>query len=76
MINKGVILMYLDDLIKLLELIKAKHGDMPSYLLNKQYDIFAEINRVYVEDVEGEEVLILSDETCKEVKEDHKDYKN
>lgn len=68
--------MYLDDLIKLLELIKAKHGDMPSYLLNKQYDIFAEINRVYVEDVEGEEVLILSDEICKEVKEDHKDYKN
>ena len=68
--------MYLDDLIKILELIKAKHGDMPSYLLNKQYDIFAEINRVYVEDVEGEEVLILSDEAQKEVKEDHKDYKN
>ena len=68
--------MYLEDLIKILELIKAKHGDMPSYLLNKQYDIFAEINRVYVEDVEGEDVLILSDETCKEVKEDHKDYKN
>ena len=76
MINKGVILMYLDDLIKLLELIKAKHGDMPSYLLNKQYDIFAEINRVYTENVEGEKVLILSDETCKEVKEDYKDYKN
>ena len=68
--------MYLDDLIKILEIIKAKYGDMPSYLLNKQYDIFAEINRAYVEDVEGEEVLILSDETCKEVKEDHKDYKN
>ena len=68
--------MYLDDLIKILEIIKKKHGDMPSYLLNKQYDIFAEINRIYVEDVEGEEVLILSDETCKEVKEDHKDYKN
>ena len=68
--------MYLDDLIKILELIKAKHGNMPSYLLNKQYDIFAEINRVYVEDVEGEEVLILSDEAPKEVKEDHKDYKN
>ena len=68
--------MYLDDLIKLLELIKAKHGDMPSYLLNKEYDLFAEINRVYTEDVEGEEVLILSDETPKEVKEDHKDYKN
>ena len=68
--------MYLEDLIKLLELIKAKHGDMPSYLLNKQYDIFAEINRIYVEDVEGEDVLILSDETPKEVKEDHKDYKN
>ena len=68
--------MYLDDLIKLLELIKAKHGDMPSYLLNKQYDIFAEINRVYTENVEGEEVLILSDEAPKEVKEDHKDYKN
>ena len=68
--------MYLDDLIKLLELIKAKHGDMPSYLLNKEYDLFAEINRVYTEDVEGEEVLILSDETSKEVKENHKDYKN
>ena len=68
--------MYLDDLIKLLELIKAKHGDMPSYLLNKEYDLFAEINRVYTEDVEGEEVLILSDERCKEVKEDYKDYKN
>ena len=68
--------MYLDDLIKLLELIKAKHGDMPSYLLNKEYDLFAEINRVYTENVEGEEVLILSDEAPKEVKEDHKDYKN
>ena len=68
--------MYLDDLIKLLELIKSKYGDMPSYLLNKEYDLFAEINRVYVEKVEDEEVLILSDETCKEVKEDHKDYKN
>ena len=68
--------MYLDDLIKLLELIKVKYGDMPSYLLNKEYDLFAEINRVYLEDVEGEEVLILSDEIPKEVKEDHKDYKN
>lgn len=68
--------MYLDDLIKILELIKAKYGDIPSYLLNKQFDLFTEINRVYVEDVEGEDVLILSDETCKEVKEDHKDYKN
>ena len=68
--------MYLEELIKILEIIKAKYGDMPSYLLNKQYDIFAEINRAYVEDVEGEEVLILSDETCKEVKEDYKDYKN
>ena len=68
--------MYLEDLIKILELIKAKHGDIPVYLLNKQYDLFAEINRIYVENVEGEEVLILSDETCKEVKEDHKDYKN
>ena len=68
--------MYLDDLIKLLELIKAKHGDIPVYLLNKQYDIFAEINRIYVEDVEGEDVLILSDETPKEIKEDYKDYKN
>lgn len=68
--------MYLDDLIKLLELIKVKYGDIPSYLLNKQFDLFAEINRVYVEDVEDEKVLILSDETCKEVKEDHKDYKN
>ena len=27
--------MYLEELIKLLEIIKAKHGDMPSYLLNK-----------------------------------------
>ena len=68
--------MYLDDLIKILEIIKKKHGDMPSYILNKQFDLFTEINRIYVEDVEGEEVLILSDETCKEVKEDHKDYKN
>ena len=68
--------MYLEDLIKILEIIKAKYGDMPSYLLNKQYDIFAEINRIYVEDVEGEEVLILSDEAPKEIKENHKDYKN
>ena len=68
--------MYLNDLIKLLEIIKKKHGDMPSYILNKQFDLFSEINRIYVEDVEGEEVLILSDETCKEVKENHKDYKN
>ena len=68
--------MYLDDLIKILELIKNKHDDIPTYILNKQYDLFAEINRIYVEDVEGEEVLILSDEAPKEVKEDHKDYKN
>ena len=68
--------MYLDDLIKLLELIKVNYGDMPAYLLNKQFDLFTEINRVYVEDGEGEKVLILSDETCKEVKEDLKDYKN
>ena len=68
--------MYLEDLIKILEIIKKKQGDMPVYLLNKEYDLFAEINRVYVEDVEDEKVLILSDETCKEVKEDHKDYKN
>ena len=68
--------MYLEDLIKILELIKAKHDDIPVYLLNKQYDLFAEINRIYVENVEGEDVLILSDETCKEVKEDYKDYKN
>ena len=68
--------MYLDDLIKLLKLIKAKDGDMPSYLLNKQFDLFSEINRIYVENVEGEDVLILSDEAQKEVKEDHKDYKN
>ena len=68
--------MYLEELIKILEIIKAKYGDIPSYLLNKEYDLFAEINRAYVEDVEGEEVLILSDETCKAVKEDHKDYKN
>ena len=68
--------MYLNDLIKILELIKAKYGDIPSYLLNKQFDLFTEINRVYVEDVEDEKVLILSDETPKELKEDHKDYKN
>ena len=49
---------------------------MPSYLLNKQYDIFAEINRVYTENVEGEDVLIISDEIPKEIKEDYKDYKN
>ena len=68
--------MYLEDLIKILELIKAKHDDMPAYILNKQYDLFAEINRIYVEDVEDEKVLILSDETCKEIKENNKDYKN
>ena len=68
--------MYLEDLIKILELIKAKHGDIPSYFLNKEYDLFTEINRVYIEDVEGEEVLILSRETCKEIKENNKDYKN
>ena len=68
--------MYLDDLIKILEIIQKKNGDMPSYLLNKQYDIFAEINRIYVENVEGEEDLILYDETQKEVKEKYKDYKN
>ena len=68
--------MYLEDLIKILEIIKNKHDDMPVYLLNKEYDLFAEINRVYVEDVEDEKVLILSDETPKEVKEDYKDYKN
>ena len=68
--------MYLEDLIKILEIIKKKQGDMPVYLLNKEYDLFAEINRVYVEDVEDEKVLILSDEVSKEVKEDYKDYKN
>ena len=68
--------MYLEELIKILEIIKAKYGDMPSCLLNKQYDIFAEINRIYVEDVEREEVLILSDEAPKEIKENNKDYKN
>lgn len=68
--------MYLEDLIKILEIIKVKYGDIPLYLLNKQYDLFAEINRVYVENVEDEDVLILSDETCKEIKEDYKDYKN
>ena len=68
--------MYLEDLIKILELIIAKHNDVPVYILNKQYDLFAEINRVYIEDVEGEDVLILSDETAKELKEDYKDYKN
>ena len=68
--------MYLEDLIKILEVIKVKYGDMPSYLLNKQYDIFSEINRIYVENVEGEDVLILSDEVPKEIKEDYKDYKN
>ena len=68
--------MYLDDLIKILEIIKKKYGDLPTYLLNKQFDLFTEINRIYVENVEDEEVLILSDEAQKEVKEDHKDYKN
>ena len=68
--------MYLNDLIKILELIKAKYGDIPSYLLNKQFDLFTEINRVYVEDVEDEKVLILSDEAPKERKENNKDYKN
>ena len=68
--------MYLNELIKILELIKAKHGDMPVYLLNKEFDLFAGINRVYTEDVEGEEVLILSDEAPKEIKENNKDYKN
>ena len=68
--------MYLEDLIKILEIIKNKHDDMPVYLLNKQYDLFAEINRIYVEKVEDEDVLILSDETPKEIKEDYKDYKN
>ena len=68
--------MYLDELIKILELIKIKYGDIPLYLLNKEYDLFAEINRIYVENVEGEDVLILSDETPKEIKEDYKDYKN
>ena len=68
--------MYLEDLLKILEIIKVKYGDIPLYLLNKEFDLFAEINRVYVEDVEDEKVLILSDETPKEVKEDYKDYKN
>ena len=68
--------MYLDDLIEILEIIKVKYGDIPLYLLNKEYDLFTEINRIYVEKVEDEDVLILSDETCKEVKEDYKDYKN
>ena len=68
--------MYLEDLIKILEIIKNKHDDMPAYILNKQYDLFAEINRIYIENVEGEEVLILSDEVPKEIKEDYKDYKN
>ena len=68
--------MYLDDLIKILEIIKVKYGDIPLYLLNKEFDLFAEINRVYVEDVEDEKVLILSDEIPKEIKEDYKDYKN
>ena len=68
--------MYLDDLIKILEMMRSKYGDIPSYFLNKQFDLFTEINRVYVEEVEDEKVLILSDEVPKEVKEDHKDYKN
>ena len=68
--------MYLDDLIKILEMMRSKYGDIPSYLLNKQFDLFTEINRAYVEEVEDEKVLILSDETPKELKEDHKDYKN
>ena len=53
--------MYLEELIKILEVIKVKYGDIPLYLLNKEYDLFAEINRIYVENVEGEEVLILSE---------------
>ena len=68
--------MYLEELIKILEVIKVKYGDIPTYLLNKDYDIFAEINRIYVENVEDEDILILSDETPKEAKEDYKDYKN
>ena len=68
--------MYLDDLIKILEIMRSKYGDIPSYLLNKQYDLFTEINRIYVEEVEDEKVLILSDESPKEIKETHKDYKN
>ena len=68
--------MYLEELIKILEMMRSKYGDIPSYLLNKQFDLFTEINRVYVEEVEDEKVLILSDEACREVKEDHKDYKN
>ena len=68
--------MYLEELIKILEMMRSKYGDIPSYLLNKQFDLFTEINRVYVEEVEDEKVLILSDETPKELKEDHKDYKN
>ena len=68
--------MYLDDLIKILEMMRSKYGDIPSYLLNKQFDLFTEINRVYVEEVEDEKVLILSDETPKEIKENNKDYKN
>ena len=68
--------MYLDDLIKILEMMRSKYGDIPSYLLNKQFDLFTEINRVYVEKVEDEEVLILSDEAPKEIKENNKDYKN
>ena len=68
--------MYLEELIKILEIIKVKYDDVPVYILNKQYDLFAEINRVYIENVEDEEVLILSDETPKEIKENHKDYKN
>ena len=68
--------MYLDDLIKILEMMRSKYGDIPSYLLNKQFDLFTGINRVYVEKVEDEEVLILSDEAQKEIKENNKDYKN
>ena len=68
--------MYLEELIKILEMMRSKYGDIPSYLLNKQFDLFTEINRVYVEEVEDEKVLILSDEVPKELKEDYKDYKN
>ena len=68
--------MYLNDLIKILEIIKVKHGDIPLYLLNKEYDLFVFFIRVYTENVEGEDVLIISDEVSKEVKKDHKDYKN
>ena len=45
---------------------------------NGETDLIEDIknNIDFMQWLEDEEVLILSDETCKEVKENHKDYKN